>query len=68
MKIEDFWLDMYCVHVVFLTNDNRKINKTLCFYEDQVNQDEISNIVMQKFGNVNKVISIDEWGEGLVLK
>lgn len=68
MKIEDFWSDMYSVYVVFLTNDNRTIRKTLYFYEEQVKRDEISEVIMRKFNNVNKIISIDEWDVGLVLK
>lgn len=68
MRVEDFWLDMYSVYVVFLTNDNREIKKTLYFYEGQVNRDEISEVIMRTFKNVNRVVSIDEWDQGLVLK
>lgn len=68
MRVEDFWLDMYSVYAVFLTNDNREIKKTLYFYEGQVNREEISEVIMRTFENVSKVVSIDEWDEGLVLK
>lgn len=68
MKIEDFWIDMYSFYVIFLTNDNVQIRKLIFLPENHIDHEEICNIIKSKFGNVNQVLSIEEWDAGLALK
>lgn len=68
MRIEDFWIDMFSYYVTFLTNENVKITKLLFLPVHQIEQEEICNIIKDKFYNVHQVLLIEEWEEGLALK
>lgn len=68
MKIEDYWIDktIYCIS--FLSQENKKINRMIVLPLNIKNKKEVELIIMTKFNRVSKVLSIDEWGDALMLK
>lgn len=68
MKIEDYWIDktIYCIS--FLSQENKKINRMIVLPLSIKNKKEVELIIMTKFNRVSKVLSIDEWGDVLMLK
>lgn len=68
MKIEDYWEDINTYYIEFLTgNFSRKISKVISISGDPSIK-EIESIIYKYFKKVDKVIRIEFWEEGLLLK
>ncbi|CAD5900449.1 conserved hypothetical protein [Carnobacterium maltaromaticum] len=68
MKIEDYWEDINTYYIEFLTGKySRKISKILSF-SGNPSVEEIESIIYTYFKKVDKVIVIEFWEEGLLLK
>lgn len=68
MRIEDYWEDITTYYIEFLTeNFSRKISKVISVSGEKSHQ-EIENIIHTHFKKVDKVIRIDFWEYGLLLK
>lgn len=68
MRIEDFWTDVIVYRAEFETNSGNKITKFLLFPATFSHESQVSEAIKTKFRNVNKVLLIEEWGDGLFLK
>lgn len=68
MRIEDYWEDISTYYIEFLTgNFSRKISKVISISGDP-SVEEIESIIYKYFKKVDKVIRIEFWEEGLLLK
>ena len=68
MRIEDFWTDVILYRAEFQTENGRKITKFLTFPATFNQENQISEVIKTKFRDVDKVLFIEEWGDGLYLK
>ncbi|MDZ5760706.1 hypothetical protein RAK27_18855 [Carnobacterium maltaromaticum] len=68
MRIEDCWEDKIVYYISFLTLDDRKIFVTIFLPIEVTKKQDIIKIIMANFNNVKKVLTIDDWGSGLLLK
>lgn len=70
-RIETYWQDTViyevCFQVVSSNGDQRDIKKNLIFKEE-LSEQEVIDIIIQKFSNVQKVKYVDCWSEALQLK
>ncbi|MGO2962838.1 MAG: hypothetical protein ACTIDE_09545 [Carnobacterium maltaromaticum] len=68
MRIEDCWEDKVIYYISFLTFDERRIFLTVFLPMEVTKEKDIREIIMTNFNSVKKVLTIDEWGAGLLLK
>ncbi|WP_317946619.1 hypothetical protein [Carnobacterium maltaromaticum] len=71
ISIDMYWQDVFIYYVCFQVlnskGDYQDIKKTLIFKQEYLN-DEIGDIIMEKFNKVQNIKSVDCWSEGLQLK
>lgn len=68
MKIETYWDDIETYYVTFLIdNGNRKIDKLIAIKNDMPIE-EIHKTIEKNFFGVEKILHVDHWGSGLLLK
>lgn len=68
MRIEDCWEDKIAYYISFLTLDERKIFLMIFLPIDVTKEQDIKEIIITNFNSVKKVLTIDEWSLGLLLK
>lgn len=68
MRIEDCWEDRIAYYISFLTLDERKIFLMIMLPCEITEEQAIKEIIMKNFNGVKKVLTIDEYGLGLLLK
>lgn len=68
MRIEDFWTDVHAYYVTFLTTNDVEITKLILLPENYLDNDDICEIIKNKFNNVAQILLIDDLDTGLVLK
>lgn len=68
MSIENYWEDVETYYIEFLTdNGTRRIDK-LIVVKSEISTDDIYRMIRIKFSRVEKILHVDHWGAGLLLK
>lgn len=71
MKIEDYWKDVTIYVAEFIVNQGTAAEKRLsrCLvFDEEVSVHEATNHVKNKFNNVDEILYIDLFDEGLRMK
>lgn len=68
MKIEDCWIDKTVYYISFLSQENKKIDRMILLPLSIGDREEVEQIIRANFNKVSKVLTIDEWGDALMLK
>lgn len=67
MKIEDHWIDLVAFYIRFQSKKGTQISK-LIFLPPAYNTEKVEELIKLKFYDVETVLSVELWEEGLGLR